>query len=178
MSALKKFRCLMFLAAVMIVGFSAIASAAPYDGAWLANDNDFFAIELTATADSNAGLYLYDFDDGTGDSMLLFTDSLYSSATVYFTEDSGIWYAGLSSGVKTLDLGGSKDIGFYFLKGANPYPSYDVTTVDPGEVYSLFETNTAMTVLVSDIAPVPLPASLFLLGSGILSLVVSRRKSR
>lgn len=173
----------MFLAMVMIVGQAAVASAATftYDGAWQTNDIDFFFYVTFSAPNPDAELYIYDFDEGASDDLLIYDNGYSPFATVYLTLDSGIWYAGLSAGAKTLDLGVSKNIGFYFSDGTNDYPSYLVTTTSfPGEVYQLSDSNTGMTVIVSDIAPasVPLPTTLFLMGSGIIPLVVYRRKSR
>lgn len=178
MSLLKKFHRFTILIMLVIGVLTASPAAAMYEGVWLPNDNDFFTIEMSPIENPNAGLYIYDFDEGTGDSLLLFTDGIFNSATVFFTLDLGIWYAGLSEDARTLDLGDSREFGFYFGDEVNLYTSYDVTTITPGEVYSLFDSNTRMTARVSDIAPVPLPASLFLLGSGILFLAVSRRYGR
>ena len=178
MSVLKKFRSVVLLVMVLIGGHAAVSSAAMYDGAWLPNDTDFYAYIKFLTPNSDANLYLYDLYGVPNESLKLFPDPVTDDANIWFTLDSGSWYASLSKGGLDLNLGTSKAIWFYFQDGATKYTSYDVTTRTPGDNYELFDPNTSMTVRVHDIAPVPLPASLFLLGSGIISLVVSRRKSR
>lgn len=178
MSFYKKLIGILFFGMLIMIGTSSVCSAIMFDGSWEANDNDFFAIELSFDNNPSNAFYLYDFDEGVSDSLLLFTDGVYNSTSVYFVLDSGAWYAGLSAGAKTLDLGSTRDFGFYFWDGTQAYTSYSLTTLDPGEAYRLADANTGMSVSVSDIAPVPLPGAALLMASGLVAFAAYRRKMR
>jgi len=160
-------------ATFLIMAQPVISIAAPYSGAWLPNDSDIFTIELTPKASSNS-FYMYDWDDST-ESLQVIEDGIYKSQTVYFTCNDASWCAGLESGGTTLSLGDTPEFGFYFSNGADNFLSYDLAKNEAGETYILSNSNTEMGVLVSDAAPVPIPASALLLGSGLLGLIAIGR---
>jgi len=168
---------IMMVAALLILARPSISSADTYSGAWLPNGSDIFMIELTPTS-GTASFYMYDWGD-TNDSLSLITDGVNDSDTAYFTNVSGTWYAGLTSGATTLNLGSTQEFGFYFYDAGNTYTSYDLITLEQGVSYRLSDSsNTGMEVFVTRAAPVPIPASVLLLGSGILGLITIGRVKR
>jgi len=72
----------------------------------------------------------------------------------------------------------------YFLGGMTTFTTYDLTVITPGEVYQLsadlFNNDgiSDMIVAVSDAAPVPIPGTVLLLGSGLVGLVGRRIRRR
>ncbi|MBU4000531.1 hypothetical protein KKG29_05195 [Patescibacteria group bacterium] len=58
------------------------------------------------------------------------------------------------------------------------YTEYGLELNDTGNAYILTDTNTGMIVSVGNAAPVPIPASALLLGSGILGLITIGRVRR
>ena len=167
---------IMMVAALLILARPSISIADTYSGAWLPNDSDIFAIELTLTPETGS-FYMYDWGNQDTD-LLLFVDGRYNSTTGYFTQDGGDWWASLSLGATTLSLGDTQEFGFYFLDGTTNYFSYDLTATTPGEAYTLYDSNTDMTVAVSDAAPVPIPTSALLFGSGIIGFIATGRVRR
>jgi len=180
---LKKVRVLTAIFAVLLIGVPISVAASSYSGAWLPNDVDVFTIELTSTGGAGS-LYMYDFDEGTVDDLLLLPDGAFSSATISFSTNGTDWFADTTSGGQALNLGNNPDFGFYFLGGMTTFTTYDLTVITPGEVYQLsadlFNNDgiSDMIVAVSDAAPVPIPGTVLLLGSGLVGLVGRRIRRR
>jgi hypothetical protein len=115
------------------------------------------------------------YDWGNTDSSLeIFSGPGSVAETVYFTQEDSSWYACLSGGAE-IDLGESLDFGFSFGDGTSMYYTYDLTVIDAGEVYQLSPDGNDITIYTSDVAPVPLPASALLLGSGMVGLIAFGR---
>ena len=111
--------------------------------------------------------------------MLLFDDSFYSPQIVNFTKELDNWIATTILGTpQTLNLGLSQEFGFYFLDGTTKYEYYDLTESIPNTSYYLDDDNTGMKVLVAGAAPVPLPASVLFLASGVARLIAFGRVRR
>jgi len=166
---------IMMVAALLILARPSISNAVPYSGAWLPNSTNFLvALEVTSATGSGS-FYMYDWDDGISDNLFLLNDGYYSAATIPFTynSSSNTWFA------STLNLGPSPEFGFYFLNSSGTtYTEYGLELNDTGNAYILTDTNTGMIVSVGNAAPVPIPASALLLGSGILGLITIGRVRR
>lgn len=150
--------------------------AALYSGAWYQSDRDnWFAIELTSGVEnSDYSFGIYDWQN-TGSSLEVVTDGVFDSQSVWVWEDSGTgtWYAGLSDGATDLTLGDSALFGFYFFDGTDTVYEYDMNGSESNWVLDGLP---GFSVSVSDVKPVPLPANVVLLGSGLLCLVAIARK--
>ena len=179
MKGKRMFLGIVTLCAVLIMAQASVSNAYTYDGAWLPNDTkDFFAVKLTVGTPPSA-FSMYDWKDT--DSLQIFGPSAtFDADTVYFTLDSGTWYASLTKGAITdLNLGTSLEFGFFFSDGsATSHFSYDVQVDDPGEQYVLSHTDFGTIAITSDIAPVPIPASALLFGSGMVGLIGFGKRMR
>lgn len=147
-----------------IMAQPSVSLAYVYNGAWLPNHVNMFAININSGAGS---LYLYDYGDTSKNMLLLNTKCQFVS--VYFTEDSNGYWAGFYDDLRKINLGSSKEFGFYFGNG-----NYSYELVGPN--YKLI--NSSMTVLIHDAAPVPLPASALFFGSGVVGLIAFGRVRR
>ena len=167
---------MMIVAAILIMAQASVSYADSYSGAWLPNDNeDFFALKITTGLD--ASFFMYDW--GESDSLELFSiDKKSGIQSVYFSQNNNTWYAGLSLGAQTLDLGNSLDFGFFFGDGTNSYYTYDLTVIQAGEVYRLNYGSDDVSIYTSDIAPVPIPASALFLCSGMVGLIGFGKRMR
>lgn len=165
---------IMMVAALLILARPAISNADTYDGAWLPNSDDMFAINIDFdTAYSLNAFYMYDWGYENND-LEIVTDDGFDKATVFFTHSGNDnWYASLEKGGTELLLGDTLDFGFYFSDGTNNYDSYVLTPPSSGDSYTLSQVG--MTVIVHDAAPVPIPETALLLTSGIFALVAIRR---
>jgi hypothetical protein len=162
-----------------------VSTAYTFDKFWLPNDADIFTVELTPTMGPGS-LYMYDWEEGQDDSLFLLSDGDYEGRTVYFTQDepTGTWFADVTLGGKTLDLGDTQKFGFYFSDAStDPYSYYlsyelkEVTVDDDYRLY-VYDSNTLMKVAVHDATPIPFPASALLLASGIVGLIAFGRVRR
>lgn len=157
------------------------ATATSYDGAWLANDDDFFAIDITPGAPP-ATFYMYDWGD-TSNNLAIIADGHYDHGTVYLTADAGNWHADLTPGGHSLALGSDGLFGFFFDGSSSPPPADTSYLLEMSGTDSYLLTKDAMRVVISDAAPapVPLPPTIVLFGSGLLGLVATghaRKKSQ
>lgn len=170
---------MMIVAVLLIMAQASVSNAYTYSGAWLPNDKeDFCAIKITVNSGPVEGSFsMYDW--GETDSLELFSMSKKSGIqSVYFTQDNSTWYAGLSRGAQTLNLGDSQDFGFFFGDGTDSYYTYDLTVIQAGEIYYLSSDSNDIGIYTSDIAPVPIPASVLLLGSGLAGLIGFGKRMR
>ncbi len=93
---------------------------------------------------------------------------------MYFTHKD-TWYAGRTKGAATLNLGSDLEFGFFFKNDEKSIFEYDLQQSTSGDSYILSHGSMNIQVVTSDVAPVPLPASALLLGSGIVGLIAFGR---
>ena len=169
-------------AAVIFALACPAAQAFTYSGAWEPTDGDVNEIKLDLFipgSDSEFDLYIYGwengYDWGNANSYMKVLDKTNPTKTIYFTiEADDYYYAGLSLGAKTLSLGVNPYYGIFFTRDSNLISVYEITKGgDPG-TYKLFVTygGNSDTVIQVDAAPIPLPGSVLLLGTGLLGLAL------
>lgn len=145
-----------------------------YGGPWVPNDEDIFAMDLTLGGSKKAAFYMYDYDEGTINSLLLFKDEEFMGTTVDFTKSHGVWCASVDG--NNLVLGATPEFGFYFVDDDVIYDTYywNWKTGTSADVVRLYDPNSQMLVAVHDATRLPLPASALLLASGVVGLIAYR----
>ena len=152
--------------------------SSPYSDAWQPMHDDVFLVELGAKS-RDGSLYIYDFGDPEN-ALPVLSDGVFAHTSIFFssveTKDGTInWYADTTLGGQALELGATPFFGIYFSDGSdNTWGEYDI--IGTNGAYWLSEANTGMQVIAHDMKPVPVPAAVFLLGSGLISLVAVRRR--
>ena len=171
-----------------IMAQPSVLLADEYSGAWLPNARFMVGIDLTL-GNNEGNVYMYDWK--TENSALLLQDNIFSGSVVNFKydDDDDNWKAIITRACwgddppfssSTLELGPTKDFGFYFEDSdGHQHYDYDITKW-PSElnIYTVVDDNTSMKVLVAFAAPVPLPASILFLGSGVVGLIAFSRVRR
>ena len=163
-----------FLLLIPLNTIAAMEAPVPYSGAWDRNSDDAFFIELTPDSGSGS-LYMYDWNND--DNLLIINDNVYESNTIYFLSNDSGWYASDDNSINTGDLllGDDTIFGLYFYDGVTKYFDYTYELTS-GDSYKLVNSNTNMTVVAHDINPVPIPATVWIFGAGLIGLVGIRRK--
>ena len=163
---------MMLVAALLIMAQPSVSNAANYSGAWLPNDTtDMFTMKVTVGTDAGS-FSMFDWGYETDSLEIYSMGEAMGIQSVYFTQDSGNWYASMTQGSTTdLNLGDDLLFGFFFGDGGDTYYTYDLTTIEPGEVYQLTHSSSDILITTSDAAPIPIPASFLLLGSGMVGLI-------
>ena len=160
---------------LLLIPLSTLAAPIPtYSGAWDTNSEDAFFIEIIA-GDGDGSLWMYDWSDTTKNLKIL-DDIVFQNNTVNFLQSGGNWYASLDETISGVDLllGNDTIFGLYFYDGSTKYTSYNYY---PGnDSYTLSSSATGMTIVAHDIDPVPIPATVWIFGSGLIGIVVIRRK--
>jgi len=165
------------LLAMPVTGFACVSTCELCDSAWELADLDMelggsFVVKDLTAGSSAKSLWIYDFDN-PDEELLLFNDGDLVSATVYFSYMGSSWFADTTSGGTALDLGETPYFGFLFKYG-DSILEYCCTATDDG--FQLRDSHGVMSVLANDVNPVPVPAAVWLLGSGLFGLVAVRRR--
>lgn len=164
----------MLLALGLCLGGASVAGASwvDYSGAWYSTDGDtniFSAsveyLDGTTSADMNIT------DQSGTNSITVLQKGTPKAETIYFTKDKGNWFASLTKGQSDLNLGSS---GHFWLDYGET-TSYEYDMQDAGKQYKVRFNDTEQFQL-TDAAPVPLPASAWILGAGLVGLMGLRKR--
>ncbi|MFW6352174.1 MAG: VPLPA-CTERM sorting domain-containing protein [Bacteroidota bacterium] len=158
----------MVLLAGMFLLSAVPAGAALYSGAWTPTSSsvEYFNITFTdSNADNDFKFFVY--NKNTGEELTIFNTSQFlNSKTIDFSSDNGNHMATLGSNVLNLGVKPHFWLGFDLGAGSVYEYSYSLLTGD-----DQFQINLGDKVLISsDASPVPLPASVWLLGSALMGL--------
>jgi hypothetical protein len=161
------------LCTVLIMAQASVSNADTYSGAWLPNDSeDAFFVELANPLGRDSYSFFMYNSENENASMEVFGPQI--TQTVYFTHKD-TWYAGQTKGAATLNLGSDLEFGFFFKNDEKSIFEYDLQQSTSGDSYILSHGSMNIQVVTSDVAPVPLPASALLLGSGMVGLIAFGR---
>lgn len=167
------------LCTVLIMAQASVSNADTYSGAWLPNDSeDAFFVELANPLGRDSySFFMYNLENENASmevsSMEVFGPEI--TQPVYFTHNKDTWYAGRTKGAATLNLGSDLEFGFFFKNDEKSIFEYDLQQSMSGDSYILSQGSMNIQVVTSDVAPVPLPASALLLGSGMIGLIAFGR---
>ena len=177
------------LAFIMLLAFAQVAKAnwVDYSGGWRTTDNDSNAytakliignLIVNFNLVSGWSFGVYDIDGNNGGLVLI--DST-ATASTFFVDDSNVLHVteGLSNG-STLTLSDSSGhFGFYFSNGSTMHTTYQYDSAGPVNQWLLKMADSYSAggpVILSDVTHAPIPAAVWLLGSGLFGLVAVRRK--
>lgn len=162
---------------------SAIAMPAMIsDVAWTATDPNIFIVDFSAGA--NGFFFLYDkAGDGPTDNLNVFAKNPMFTDVYFTTDANNVLHASLTdndTSSSSVALAGTS-FGFFFSNeadGSNPTFSYNVQELGTTSYRLTSNSGPGMSVIIHDVAPVPLPAAFWILGSGFAALVGMKKKKR
>ena len=170
----------LIIVAAFLVIFPVNVSADTYNGAWEPTfNNPLYSYSLTYTVSGTASFYMYD-DGGTptpGSGLLLLNNSTPSNLVFFDILGDSYWYASLDPNFSSGNyfLGTTNNFRFFFYDSSS-HISYNLTEIEAGKQYSLNEPDTDTTVQVVGAAPIPIPATVWIFGAGLVGLVGIRKK--
>ena len=145
-----------------------LKAATVYSGAWspTSHSTEFFNVTFTDLAtDPNFSLLL---KNSASETLSVFNHSQFlNSAQVGFSKTNGIYTA--STGGSSLTLGERPHFWLGYSLGAGMAYDYAYSLLTGTDQFQLSLDN--KTIIVSDASPVPLPASIWLLGAALAGLV-------
>lgn len=156
------------LLAVLFLISAIPAGAALYSGAWSPTSHsvEYFNVTFTdSIADNDFRFFIFNKD--TGEELTVFNNSVFlNSKSIHFSSDNGNYLASLGGNV--LNLGSKPHFWLGFDLGAGSIYEYSYSLLTGTDQ---FQVNLGDKVLISsDASPVPLPASVWLLGSALMGL--------
>jgi len=160
----------------VVIGFSlagnGIAQSANWDvngwdDAWIPNDGDLNFIHLDFVSGKETAFFL---TNKAKDDFLEIKLGIGKAATVYYDFDSNVFTYELN----TLQVESDDKFWLGYFDNNTRIYQYDFNVLDPGKVYNLNFDGTTITIV--DAAPIPLPASAWLLGAALVGLIGFRRR--
>lgn len=153
---------------LIVAGIYAPAYGAKYSGAWTPTSStvEYFNVTFTDySADNNFKFFIY--NRSTGNKLTVFNNSQFmNTASILFNESGGEYFASL--GGNMLNLGARPDFWLGFDMGSGTEYEYSYSLLASTDQYQL--TLDDKILISSDAAPVPLPASIWMLGSALAGL--------
>ena len=152
--------------------------------AWLPS-NGMASIDFTSW-NNTSSFYMYDWNN-TDNNLLLFDaeDDFLDVVNVKFVINDDSWSAYNESTSESIDLGPTKEFGFYFFDGSvdtqyTVTPFLDGYILTNGEFPPIIngDSDDQMAVGIFNADPVPIPASALLLGSGMVGLIAFGQRMR
>ncbi|EFI35276.1 protein of unknown function DUF1555 [Desulfonatronospira thiodismutans ASO3-1] len=171
-------KCFVLAALCMLITLGTalpLKAATVYSGAWTptSNSTEFFNVTFNTTGDSNFNFFLYNNNDAQ---LMIFERSqLWDAAQVGISRSDGTYSASLNG--TSLVLGANPHFWLGYSLGNDTFHQYTYSLLTGNDQFLLKLGD--KDIMISDASPVPLPASIWLLGAALVGLAgFSRRYLR